>query len=174
MSVGTGPKATPGKGGFLFQCDVEAAPGKTTTISSDDSWKVITADAWKQDTPRVNFSLGFIEVFDARKDVPNWNEIELSESGWTKALVYANWSDGVAPVEPFTNLVQRDIPFLVEKPVSAERIIESGEVTDASGEVPADQMMQEEIAPLSTSDNSERERVTQSRWQVCDGASSEG
>jgi alpha-L-rhamnosidase len=149
LSVGAGPKASPGKGGFLFQCDLESAARKKTIISTDETWKVITAKAWKQDAPRVNFSLGFIEVFDARQDVPNWNEVEVGDSDWTNALVYANWSDGVAPVEPFTNLVQRDIPFLVEKPVSAEKIIESGEVTDTSGEVPADQMMQEEIAPLT-------------------------
>ena len=66
-SVGTGPKAMPGKGGFLFQSEVNTASG-TKVIKSDETWKVRLAEAWKQNTPRVNFSLGFVEEFDARKE----------------------------------------------------------------------------------------------------------
>ena len=44
----------------------------------------------------------------------------------------------------------RDIPQLLEKQISAERIIEAGEVTDASGDTPADLMMKEELSPLKT------------------------
>jgi alpha-L-rhamnosidase len=149
LSVGSGPKAVPGKGGLLFQCDVETAEGKRITVGTDETWKIRQAEAWKQEMPRVNFSLGFIEVFDSRKDIANWNRIELNDSDWKQALPYASWSDAVAPIEPFTNLLPRDIPFLLEKPLSAERIVEVGEVSDAAGEVPADQMMREEITPLS-------------------------
>ena len=148
LSIGTGPKAMPGKGGFLFQADIQTPAGKQT-IKSDESWKVRLADAWKQDTPRVNFSLGFVEVFDARKDQQDWKDVEASETGWVNALPYASWSDGVAPVEPFGNMQARDIPFLEEKQISAEKIIEAGETIDAKGETPADQMMAEEIVPFS-------------------------
>ena len=149
LSIGTGPKAMPGKGGFLFQADIETTAGKQT-IKSDESWKVRPAEAWKQDTPRVNFSLGFVEVFDARKDQQDWKEVAASEADWADALPYASWSDGVAPVEPFGNMRARDIPFLEEKQISAEKIVEAGDVVDAKGETPADQMMAEELVSLTS------------------------
>lgn len=149
LSVGTGPKAMPGKGGFLFQTDVETTSG-VKVIKSDETWKVRLAEAWKQNTPRVNFSLGFVEEFDARKDEQDWKQLIADESEWKNAIPYASWSDGVAPVEPFGNMMARDIPQLLEKQISAERIIEAGEVTDASGETPADLMMKEELSPLKT------------------------
>jgi len=148
LSVGSGPKAMPGKGGLLFQCNVETAAGKTF-ITSDESWRVHLADAWKQDTPRVNFSLGFIEVFDARKYPAGWNEPSFDDSDWMNAIPYASWSDGVAPVEPFGNMMPRDIPFLLEKQLPAERIVEAGEGSSPERENPADQMMTEEIVPFS-------------------------
>jgi len=148
LSVGNGPKAMPGKGGFLFQCDVESANEKIT-VKSDETWKVQLAQAWKQDMPRINFSLGFIEVFDARKDPLEWNKHDFDDSEWTNAIPYASWSDGVAPVEPFGNMLARDIPPLLEKQMPAEKIIEAGEVSSTAGENPADLMMNEEIVPIS-------------------------
>lgn len=149
IGFGSGRKAVPGKGGFLFQCDVRTSDGRQLTIATDETWKIKTADAWKQDTPRVNFSLGFIEVYDARKEPLGWSGLDFDDTDWGNALAYWSWTTPVPPTEPFTNMLPRDIPFLLEKPVSAERIIEVGEVLDALGDVPADQMAREELVPLS-------------------------
>lgn len=151
-STPSAPKAVPGKGGFLFQCDARTSEGQVITVATDETWKVKKAEAWKQDAPRVNFSLGFIEVYDARKEPLGWGSPDFDDSDWKSALPYWSWTDPSTPAEPFTIMLPRDIPFLLEKPVSAERIIEVGEVADATREIPADQMAREELSSLSAAD----------------------
>ena len=94
--------AVPGKGGFLFQCDIRTRTGQELTVITDTSWKIQQAKAWKQAVPRANFSLGFVEIYDARQEPAGWKEVDFDDSQWGTALPYWSWSKPVPPTEPFT------------------------------------------------------------------------
>ncbi len=143
------PNAVPGKGGFLFQCDLRNEAGEEIFVTSDETWRLQRASAWRQDTPRANFSLGFVEVYDARNEPRGWKDLDFDDSGWKRASPYWSWTKPVPPTEPFTRMIPRDIPFLLEELVSAVQIVEMGQVTDQQRDIPGDQMVLEEISPFS-------------------------
>ena len=111
-----------GRGGFLFQGEVVFANGDRLTILSDDTWRVLPSDAWHKDAPRLNSSLGFQEVYDARLALENWTKKDFDDSKWASAMVI-----GRPPMAPWISLVPRDIPMLLEKSVFPQAILAIGE-----------------------------------------------
>lgn len=72
----------PGPPGILCRL---AGPG--LDIVSDPSWRVRLSQAWQRDVPRKTWALGATEVFDARRDDPDWLGLDFDDSAWETARV---------------------------------------------------------------------------------------
>ncbi|MCL2330605.1 MAG: family 78 glycoside hydrolase catalytic domain, partial [Phycisphaerae bacterium] len=113
----TGPTETKyGLGRFQF------AP--ITTVITDTSWKVMTADCYDRRSPRFFWSCGFAETFDASRYDPTWMNVDYDDSNWQPAQVI-----GPAITRPWQRLVPREIPFLVETPEPPPVAVEKGTFT---------------------------------------------
>lgn len=147
-----------GRGGFLFQADGRTRSGKPIQIISDQSWKIAQATAWVQRTPRVSEPLGFIEVYDANYEPIGWQSIEFNDSAWKNAAEITEGGDigelryegvqnnfirlgqGLLPwrhhallqrgatIPPWTHLVERDIPMLLEEERFPVAVLDYGNV----------------------------------------------
>jgi hypothetical protein len=91
-----------GKGGLLFQADVDGTP-----VVSDASWRVATHTGYVAQTePAPNFRLPEWNVqFDARSDLGGWTLPSYDDSSWGTATV-----KGRPPAAPWTHLWKRPIP----------------------------------------------------------------
>ncbi len=97
-----------GQGGLIAQLDIEAG-GHTTTVATDDTWRVRSADCYASNSPRQFWSMGFMETFDFRKFDDRWASIDFDDTGWQRPQVF-----GRHPVKPWRQLLPREIPMLRE------------------------------------------------------------
>lgn len=109
-----------GRGGLLV--DV-AGFGGERMIQSDRSWKALRSSAWATGQPRMSIQLGFNEIYDARKAPGDWLQPEFDDSAWKPAVEI-----GAAGMEPWTHLVARDIPRMLEEPRPALKVLQAVEV----------------------------------------------
>jgi alpha-L-rhamnosidase len=110
-----------GRGGFLADLTLAYGDGRTEHLGTDSSWLVRPAEAWERALPRMSIQQGFPEVFDARKEFEGWIEVDCDDAGWSHAVVL-----GPPGMDPWPNLVPREIPAMTETPYAAERVIDSG------------------------------------------------
>ncbi|UUU19860.1 alpha-L-rhamnosidase-related protein [Streptomyces sp. DSM 40750] len=98
-----------GKGGLLFQSDMEV--GSTTTqLVSDTSWKYTVHPGYSNNTSgtQVNFRLPESNLhYDARNAsvMAGWRSSGFDDSGWSAPTDF-----GAVGVAPWNNLVARPIP----------------------------------------------------------------
>lgn len=119
-----------GCGGIFVQGDLQV-DGKAVSIDSDDSWRCLESAAWQQDTSAG--AVGFVEVYDARLALVDWQSIDFDDTTWASAAVLREAvRPRTAPVRPFPNLVPRDIPHLLERPQRAVALHRCGEVVEAT------------------------------------------
>jgi len=71
---------TVGRPLFIAQLNVEFSDGSSTAIVTDSSWKVTEG-------PVRQNSIFLGEIYDARKEIPGWNQPGLDDSTWTQATV---------------------------------------------------------------------------------------
>ncbi|MEK6569970.1 MAG: alpha-L-rhamnosidase N-terminal domain-containing protein, partial [Bacteroidota bacterium] len=112
-----------GRGAFLAEVDIEGANNERVLLQTDETWHVLPAEAWQRDLPRMSIQLGYPEVYEARKEVEGWNAADFDDSDWQRAKVL-----GPPGIEPWPNLVPRDIPAMMETLLQAEKVIDAGEV----------------------------------------------
>src|SRR3989454_3346760 len=142
-----------GRPGFLFQCLLEPSSGRSSLLKSDTTWKFLHAPMWAQDVPRVNGALGFVEVYDATREVEGWNLPEYDDSHWREVQIVSRISGDQPPLMapfPWENLVPRDIPMLLEKEIAPSQVTLIGEVQNlfpGAAPTPAHQMSQETPGP---------------------------
>jgi len=115
-----------GRGAFILE--LRAGHADTPLVVTDRSWKVIQAPEWDQSSP-INCTLyaDYKEYFDSRKELCGWMSAGFDDRAWREPDVL-----GAPPIEPYTRLVEREIPFLGGErvyPVNAFR--ESASVTYA-------------------------------------------
>ncbi len=106
-----------GRGGLLLELRAGGPDGETLA-ATDNSWHVLQSPAWRQDAP-VNCTLygDFKEVYDSRAEPEGWAEPGFDDGNWLAPEVL-----GTPPVEPWTNLIPREMPFLSDervRPVNA-------------------------------------------------------
>jgi alpha-L-rhamnosidase len=106
------------RGGFFFQAKLDFINSPSVNLLSDDSWKVIHAQAWNTQTrfraPKPHL-IGFVEEFDARLWPDGWQNPEFNDSTWEQAKEI-----GVPPVAPWNSLVVTERPQLtrtIVKPI---------------------------------------------------------
>lgn len=98
-------------------------------FSTRQEWRCLESDAWCRETPRVNHSLGFIEILNANLLPPGWTEPDFDDRHWDVARPLLARGGGPEStygglvVRPFPILLPRGIPLLEEKPVLARRIV---------------------------------------------------
>ena|GEM_PF-222589 len=109
---------TLGRGGFLLQGE---AGGQI--LDTGRSWKVLPSPAWQRPTPRISPAIMWMEVYDARKEPAGWKRAGFDDSGWSPAREL-----GRPPVNPWKNLIPRDIPFLLEQETFPTKILDQGTV----------------------------------------------
>jgi hypothetical protein len=115
-----------GCGGIFFQCDIEQSDGTSIAVHSDDSWRYRVADAWQRDVPAG--SVGFSEVYDARREPVGWTGPDFDDSDWETAEVLRRQAINRGPdVRPFPVMVPRDIPFPLEEERLPAAIVSCGE-----------------------------------------------
>jgi alpha-L-rhamnosidase len=91
-----------GKGGFLFQADIDG-----TRIVSDATWRVRAHTGYvAQTNPGPNYRLPEWNVqFDARRDLTGWTQPDFDDSDWATAA-----TKGRPPAAPWNHLWKRPIP----------------------------------------------------------------
>ncbi|MFH1008885.1 MAG: family 78 glycoside hydrolase catalytic domain [Candidatus Latescibacterota bacterium] len=113
-----------GRGGFLFEGEIENEHGKLLEVASDRYWKVSPLCGWDDRTPRMDCQLGFTEEVDARKEPHGWLESDFDDRAWAHATVI-----GKVGMEPWPVLVPRDIPQLREEMRAPVSILDRGRIT---------------------------------------------
>ncbi len=100
-----------GRGGLLLE--MRESPDGAPIAATDGSWKVLQSPSWDQDSP-VNCTLyhDYKEYFDSRREPGGWMQEGFDDSQWTAPEVL-----GPPPLEPYTTLVEREIP-----PLDGERV----------------------------------------------------
>ncbi len=93
----------PQQAGLLAQLDVKTAKGEVERIITDDSWKIATARAWLQNTPKVSIQMEPAEWYDAR----------LDDLKFERAVELFATANG-----PWKNLAPRDTALLSRQPAT--------------------------------------------------------
>lgn len=119
-----------GRAGLLVQLDVE-----NQTIISDNSWKVTPDLSWDDNAPAMNrFQLVVNDNIDFNKKIVGFENINYNDSNWFQAKPLLRNSGWPAPkptekattlTTPWTSLVPRDIPYLIETDVKVPKLIEA-------------------------------------------------
>jgi len=124
----------PGRAGLLLQLNLENEK-ESATISSDNSWKAIQDSSWSLEN---NYMSRFQDTendrVDMRKCPKSWSETDFDDSNWENAIELYRPEGWPAPQRndspqaltlPWSQLVARDIAYLSETKVQAEKILGS-------------------------------------------------
>ena len=112
-----------GRGGLMVDGTVHLADGQSLDVLSDNSWKVMPAESWTRDIPRMNDQLGFSEIFDANTEPSTWKTVGFDDSHWASATIL-----GSHPQEPWRELVARDIPPATETQIYPKEVLSMSDV----------------------------------------------
>jgi len=127
----------PGRAGLLAQLDLISG-GKTTTFVTDSSWRVHPDPAWDNAAPRISrFHLEVCDRVDFRLQIHNWAGQEFDDASWPAASPLqrnVGWpkpqenARPLALTPPWTSLVLRDLPYLVETETKALNLVEAATI----------------------------------------------
>ena len=112
-----------GTPGLLCQVSQRRANGDTLILTATNArWRTTAHPAYKRQVPRICVQLGFEEQFDARHDLiqgdASWMYRAFEDSHWDYATVR-----GHVGIEPWLQLIPRDIPFLTQEPVYPKSLV---------------------------------------------------
>jgi len=111
-----------GRGGMLAQLNYEDQ-GKTIKIGTDNTWKTHAHDGYSRHSVRISNCLPWAEIFDASRFAPNWMTIKYDDCHWEYASVI-----GKPGMQPWPNMIKRDIPFLTKEAAFPRRVLSYKEV----------------------------------------------
>ncbi|NRB64189.1 MAG: family 78 glycoside hydrolase catalytic domain, partial [Saprospiraceae bacterium] len=126
-----------GRPGMLAQLEL-TSNNNYTIISTDDQWKVLPDPAWDSQAPVVNrFQMVVVDRMDLRKKATGWNTKEYNDQAWPQATPLIRNVGWPSPppnakpqplTPPWTTLVARDVPYLLEKSKRITHLIEATSV----------------------------------------------
>lgn len=139
-----------GCGGFFLQGDVTSSSAPAVQLDTGQEWRYLESEAWQRDVP--SGSLGFIEIYDARRAPLGWNTVDFDDSGWDEPeILRVPGRNYAGDVIPFPVMVPSDIPRLAESPRRAEAVVRVAEVKNAPPATDiATLFLQEALADLQT------------------------
>jgi hypothetical protein len=98
------------RGGVLIDGEVAFTNACSIRLDSDETWKAVFEPARSPEGQRLSLQQSFQEIFDARKDIPDWIEPGFNCKNWRKAKVM-----GPAGIPPWHEMEERDMPLLKEE-----------------------------------------------------------
>lgn len=126
-----------GRAGLLAEITYEQGE-VNGIIPSDSSWKVIPDPSWDNKAPKINrFQQAVNDRVDFRNYLSGWQTLNFDDSNWKAATELMRKTGWPAPQKnasaqpltpPWTSLVPRDIPYLIERNIKAEKLIEAVEI----------------------------------------------
>ena len=133
------------RGGLLAQLDMKLANGDRRYFYTDTSWKVSPDHSWSNEAPKISrFQLVVNDRVDLRKKINDWYKPVFDDSQWTNASPLMRNVGWPSPQKnarpqsltpPWTSLIPRDLPYLRETNVLADRLIEARQVEHAPVEL---------------------------------------
>jgi hypothetical protein len=127
----------PGRAGLLAQLELVSG-SNATTLATDSRWKVHPDPVWGNDAPRISrFHLKVSDRVDLRLQLRNWSGRGFDDASWPFANPLQRNTGWPAPQEnarphaltpPWTSLLPRDIPYLVETEKKALNLIEAAPI----------------------------------------------
>ena len=123
-----------GRAGLLAQLDL-TLNDQSISVYTNDEWKVSPDPAWSNQAPKISrFNLVVADRVDLRNRIEGWNQINFQDENWANArplMRTVGWpfpqknAKPQALTPPWTKLIPRDLPYLMEKKVRAVHLIES-------------------------------------------------
>lgn len=120
------------RGGLLVQLDLNSKL-KNNSIFTNSEWKVSPELSWDNNAPLISrFQQIVNDRVDMRKHLNGWKAIDFNDSDWSNAtplLRTEGWPSvqkNDRPFElatPWTSLVPREVPYLIENQIRAENLI---------------------------------------------------
>jgi len=127
-------------GGFILQGRIGEV-----NLDSDNTWKFLVPEVWKQKAPRQSFQLHYVEIADFRKEPAGWNGLGFDDSDWQTALEMSE------PVDSREHLIRREMGEIREVFMPVASVTRSAEVERNSAfEIPASQVNAEKFLPIQT------------------------
>ncbi len=115
--------------GGLWAEGFTANGSERVDLATDETWRCRQSDAWREDAPQSNHSLGFIEDLDGEALAADWTSVGFDDEGWdyARALIAGGGGPeadyGGMETRPFPTLLPRGIPMLQQRLVAAERVV---------------------------------------------------
>ena len=123
-----------GRAGLLAQLTI-MVNGKNEQILTDDNWSVSPDPAWNKEALRISrFQLVVNDKVDLKKGIANWYKPDFDDGQWSKAkplMRNVGWpgpqknARPQALTPPWTSLIPRDVPYLLEVEKQASDLIEA-------------------------------------------------
>ena len=125
------------RGGLLAQLDINFK-GKEEIVFTNSEWKVSPEFSWDNNSPGISrFQQIVNDRVDKRNHIDGWKEIQFNDYDWSNAtplLRTVGWPSvqkNDRPFElatPWTSLVPREVPYLIEQPIRAENLIQAAQI----------------------------------------------
>ena len=122
------------RAGLLVQLNLDLGAEQKTLIS-DTEWKVAADLSWDNGAPKISrFNQVVNDRIDFRNFQRDWNSLDFDDNTWPKATVLmreSGWPEPQKNAEaqpltiPWTSLIPRDIPYLKEKEIRTENLVEA-------------------------------------------------
>ena len=132
-----------GRAGLLAQLNVSSNTREFSLIT-DTTWKVTPDFSWDNEAPRINrFQLAVNDRVDMRRQIKGWNEPGFDDASWSIAkplMRTVGWplpqknARAQALIPPWTSLVPRDIPYLLETDEPAVNLLAAMQIDDLVSE----------------------------------------
>ena len=123
-----------GRAGLLAQLNLEFTNG-TQIIKTDTTWKSTFDPAWDETAPVIGrFQMVVNDRVDFRNADPKWWSIQYDDQHWPNAIpmmrnvgwpLPQNNADAQTLTPPWTSLIPRDVPYLIEKGRNDLQLIEA-------------------------------------------------
>lgn len=107
-----------GKGGVIAQCDLYQNGNLINQVGTNDSWKTTVHTGFKKESIRMSNCLPWSEVYDANLFDQGWNEVGFNDETWNYAKVLGDHG-----IEPWGDLIPRDIPMLTDEPIFPKKTL---------------------------------------------------
>ncbi|TMM53408.1 hypothetical protein FEE95_20320 [Maribacter algarum] len=125
------------RGGLLAQLDMNSN-GKTESVVTNSDWKVSRQPSWDNKAPLISrFQQIDNDHVDMRKHLYGWEKFDFNDSSWSNATPlirtegWPSFQKNDIPFElatPWTALVPREVPYLLENQIRAENLIEASQI----------------------------------------------
>jgi len=132
-----------GRAGLLAQLDI-SLDERELTLVTDATWKVAPDLSWDNAAPRINrFQLAVNDWVDMRQQNKGWKEPGFQDASWPGAKLLMRTVGWPAPQKnapsqtltpPWTSLVPRDIPYLLEADEKAVNLLEAMQIDELVSE----------------------------------------